>query len=326
VRLRGLGIALVVVLGLAGCARAGTAPRGWHGGQLFLATGNTSGVFYQFGGGYADLVSKYLPGYEVRAEPTGASGDNVTRLAGGDMEIALCNGDTAADAAAARGPDAVHGQEAGKRHTIQALARLYQNSMQVVVRGDAKIHTVADMRGKRVSTSGLNSGTDVLAGRMMEAAGLNPATDLQRLRMSLPDTVNGMRAGTIDALFFIGGLPTPGITDLLDSAPGRFVVLATPDLVGPLAAKYGQVYTSATIPKAVYGSEADLQTIAVPTLLLVPADMPDELAYQLTKVLFDHQRELAKAHPEGANFDRVNGPNTAPLPLHPGARRFYDSG
>jgi TRAP transporter TAXI family solute receptor len=317
VRLRRLGIVLVAVFGLAGCAQAGAAPQRWHNGQLFLATGNTSGTFYQFGGGYADLVSKYLPGYEVRAEPTGASGDNVGRLASGDMELALCNGDTAADAVEGRG------SYTGKRQSIRALARLYRNTMNVVVRSDAKIQTMADMRGKRVSTSTLNSGTDVLAGRMLEAAGLNPDLDIQRLRMSLPDTVNGMRAGTVDVLFFTGGLPTPGITDLLDSEPDKFALLPTGDLAAPLAIKYGSVYSSATIPKDVYKTPTDVTTVVLPTLLLAPADMPDDLAYKLTKVLFDHQDELAKVHPEGANFDRANGQYTQPVVLHPGALRYY---
>ncbi|MCW2641209.1 MAG: transporter solute receptor, family [Dactylosporangium sp.] len=314
-RLRALVITLVIALGLAGCAGA-AAPRRWHDGRLFLATGNTSGTFYQFGGGYADLVSKYLPGYEMRAEPSGASGDNVARLASADMELALCNGDTAADAAEGRGP------YAGKQ-PIRALARLYRNTMNVVVRADAKIRTVADMRDKRVSTSTLNSGTDLLAGRMLEAAGLNADTDVQRLRMSLPDTVNGMRAGSVDALFFTGGLPTPGVTDLLESAPGKFALLPTGDLVAPLAVKYGSVYSSATISKDVYRTATDTETIVLPTLLLVPADMPDDLAYNLTKVLFDHQAELATVHPEGGNFDRATAPNTEPVVLHPGARRYY---
>jgi TRAP transporter TAXI family solute receptor len=312
-------VAVALGLGLAGCTTA-PAPHRWHDGRIFVATGNTTGVFYQFGGGYADLVSMYLPGYEARAEPTGASGDNVTRVASGDMDVALCNGDTAADAATGRGA------YAGRQQPIRALARLYRNNMQVVVRSDEKIRTVADMRGKRVSTSSLNSGTDVLAGRMLEAAGLNPDTDIQRLRLSLPDTVTGIRAGTIDALFFTGGLPTPGITDLVDSAPGTFTVLPTADLVGPLSAKYGQVYTTAAIPAATYKTAADVDTIVVPTLLVVSATMPDQIAYQLTKLLFEHQAELAKVHPEGGKFDRDNGPKTDPVPLHPGALRYYRDG
>ena len=311
---------LAAVLGLAGCVSATPSAPPWHGGRLFVATGNTTGVYYQLGGGYADLISKYLAGYEGRAEPTGASGDNVARVASGDMDIGLCNADTAADAATGRG------LYDGKPQPIRALARLYRNTMQVVVRADAKIHTVADMRGKRVSTSTLNSGTDVLAGRMLTAAGLDPETDLRRLRLSLPDTVAGMKAGTIDALFFTGGLPTPGLSDLLDSAPSTFTVLSTAGLIDALTATYGRVYGTAVIPRAVYKTPNDVGTIVVATLLLVSVDLPDQIAYQLTKLLFEHQAELATVHPEGGRFDRANGPRTEPVPLHPGAQRYYASG
>ncbi|MDT4988703.1 MAG: uncharacterized protein QOI74_2797 [Micromonosporaceae bacterium] len=311
-----LVVAVTMAAALAGCAQGG-GPHRWHDGRLFVATGNTSGVFYQFGGGYADLISQYLPGYEARAEPTGASGDNVARIVSGDMDVALCNGDTAADAAIG------HGAYQGKPLPVRALARLYRNTMQVVVRGDQNIHAIADLRGKRVSTSTLNSGTDVLAGRMLEAAGLNPDSDIRRLRLSLSETVNGMRSGTVDALFFTGGLPTPGITDLIDSAPGKFVVLPTAALLSALQSKFGQAYTEAPIGKAVYHTPADIDTIVVPTMLLVSATMPDDLAFQLTRLLFVHQSELAKVHPEGANFDLANGPKTDPVPLHPGAVRYY---
>ena len=312
--------ALACVLALAGCAFAPPAPRPWHDGRLFVATGNTTGVYYQFGGGYADLISKYLPGYEARAEPTGASGDNVARVASGDMDIGLCNGDTAADAATGRG------FYAGKPQPIRSLARLYRNTMQVVVRNDAGIHTVAGMRGKRISTSTLNSGTDVLAGRVLTVAGLDPDTDIQRLRLSLPDTVQGMKAGTIDALFFTGGLPTPGITDLLGTAPEKFSVLPTADLIGAMNARYGKVYETATIPKATYKTSEDVATIVLASQLIVSVDMPDDIAYQLTKLLFEHQAELAKVHPEGGRFDRANGPRTESVPLHPGALRYYQTG
>ena len=311
---------LASVLSLGGCATAPPAPKLWHDGRLFVATGNTTGVYYQFGGGYADLVSKYLPGFEARAEPTGASGDNVVRVASGDMDIGLCNGDTAADAITGRG------LFDGKPQPVRALARLYRNTMQVVVRNDANIRKVADMRGKRVSTSTLNSGTDVLAGRVLEAAGLDPDTDIRRLRLSLPDTVAGMKAGGVDALFFTGGLPTPGLADLLDSAPNTFSVLDTADLIDTLTSKYGEVYWTATIPKSTYKQPADVSTIVLASLLLVSKDMPDDIAYELTKVLFEHQDELAKVHPEGGKFDRANGPRTDPVPLHPGAQRYYQTG
>ena len=214
---RVLTVALVL-LATGGWPRSMTAPRAgadlWHGGRLFIATGNTTGVFYQIGGGYADLITRYLPGYEAHAESSGASGENIKRVATGDFDIGFSNGDTAADAVAGKAPFA------GKPQKIVALSRIYRNYVHCIVRTAANINTFADLRGKRVSTSSPNSGTDILAGRILAAGDLDPDKDVLRQRLSLPETTKGMQAGTTDALVFTGGLPTPGISDLLASAPG----------------------------------------------------------------------------------------------------------
>jgi TRAP transporter TAXI family solute receptor len=87
----------------------------------------------------------------------------------------------------------------------------------VIVGSNAGINTIADMRGKRVSTGAPNSGTEVIANRMLQAAGLDPAKDIQAQRTELGKTVEGMKDGSIDAMFWSGGLPTSGITDLFVS-------------------------------------------------------------------------------------------------------------
>ncbi|GHJ52193.1 C4-dicarboxylate ABC transporter substrate-binding protein [Nonomuraea sp. TT08I-71] len=312
--------ALLLAALLAGCGGADTGPRAWHDGRIFLATGNTTGVYYQLGGGYADLISRHLPGYEARAEPTGASVENITRLAGGDMEIAFSLADTAADAVSGRG--AFDGQP----QPVRALARVYSNYTHVIVRAGRKIDTFADLRGKRISTGSPRSGTDIIAGRLLAAAGIDPDQDIQRLNLSLPETVQRMRAGTLDGMFFSGGLPTPGIKDLLSSAPGAFRLLPLTDLAEPLAARYGPVYTTAVLPKEVYGTPAPTPTITVANVILVAADMPDQLAYDLTRVLFTWQGELIKVHPEAANFTRESAAASQPIPLHPGAVRYYRNG
>ncbi|MFI7279128.1 TAXI family TRAP transporter solute-binding subunit [Micromonospora chersina] len=312
--------ALLLAALLAGCGGADTGPRAWHDGRIFLATGNTTGVYYQLGGGYADLISRHLPGYEARAEPTGASVENITRLAGGDMEIAFSLADTAADAVSGRG--AFDGQP----QPVRALARVYSNYTHVIVRAGRKIDTFADLRGKRISTGSPRSGTDIIAGRLLTAGGIDPDKDIQRLNLSLPETVQRMRSGTLDGMFFSGGLPTPGIKDLLASAPGAFRLLPLTDLAEPLAARYGPVYTTAVLPKEVYGTPAPTPTITVANVILVAADMPDQLAYDLTRVLFTWQGELIKVHPEAANFTRESAAASQPIPLHPGAVRYYRNG
>ncbi|WP_320064905.1 TAXI family TRAP transporter solute-binding subunit [Micromonospora sp. RTGN7] len=314
-------VALSAVLLASGCGSdAAPRPTPWHEGRIFLATGNTTGVYYQLGGGFADLISRYLPGYEARAEPTGASGENITRVTSGDMEIAFSLADTAADATAGR--DAFQ----GRPQQVRALARVYSNYTHVLVRADTKITQLSDLRGRRVSTGSPRSGTDVIAGRLLTAAGMDPNRDVDRARLSLPDTAARMRAGTLDAMFFSGGLPTPGITDLLAAAPGKFRFLPIADLIEPLTAVYGPVYTTADLPAKAYGTPAAVPTVTVANMILVSVDMPDKLAYDLTTLLFAHQTELGAVHPEGRNFDRMSAANTDPIPLHPGASRFYQGG
>jgi TRAP transporter TAXI family solute receptor len=308
--------------GLAGCASDTASAKSdlWHNGRLFIATGNTTGVFYQLGGGLADLITNYVPGYEARAEPTNASAENTQRVSSGDFDIAFVNGDTAADAAGGKA------SFEGKPQRIVALARIYRNYVHCIVRTNAKITKFADLKGKRVSTGSAGSGTDILAGRILQAGGLNPDTDITRQRISLPETAKGMAAGTTDALFFTGGLPTPGITDLMSAGPTQYTFLALDPQLPPLTQKYGSVYGVAKLAKATYNLPDDVQTIVLFNMLIASPDMPDQLAHDITKALFEHQPELAKVHPEGGNFDKGSAPNTDPVPLHPGARAYYETG
>lgn len=321
IRRRALAAGLAALLAVAGCTNSGASSEGdaWHGGRIFVATGNTTGVYYQLGGGYADIITRHLPGYEARAEPTGASGENISRVANGDMQIAFSLADTAADAI--QGSGAFNQQP----HKVLALARIYSNYTHVIVRKSAKISSMAKLRDKRVSTGSPKSGTDMLAGRLLEAAGLDPESDIRRQRISLPETVKGMRDGTLDAMFFSGGLPTPGIKDLMIGSPGKFEFLAIADLLEPLSAKYGPVYAVGELPKEAYHTTDNVQTIVVPNILLVSPEMPEQLAFDLTRLLFQYQHELTAVHPEGRNFDRRSAAVTDPILLHPGAKRYYES-
>ncbi|MGC4895291.1 TAXI family TRAP transporter solute-binding subunit [Micromonospora sp. DT31] len=317
---RRLVAALVGLALVAGCGAERPDSQVWHDGRIFVATGNTTGVYYQLGGGYADLITQHLPGYEARAEPTGASVENITRVASGDMEIAFSLADTASDAVQGRGTFDKQPQP------VRALARVYSNYTHVIVRTSGKIDSFADLRGKRVSTGSPRSGTDIIAGRLLTAAGMDPTRDIQRFNLSLPETVKQMRTNDLDAMFFAGGLPTPGVKDLLSSAPGKFRLLPLAELVEPLDARYSGVYTAATLPKDVYGTPEPTPTITVANVLVVPVDMPEQLAYDLTRVLFTWQGDLIRVHPEAANFNRASAAATGAVPLHPGALRFYRTG
>ncbi|GIJ46299.1 C4-dicarboxylate ABC transporter substrate-binding protein [Virgisporangium aliadipatigenens] len=301
---------------LAACSSPDT-PKRWHDGRLFIATGNTTGVFYQLGGGLADVIERHLPGYSARAEPTGASGENIQRVTSGDMDVAFTLADSAADAF--RGQNAFK----DKPQQIRALSRVYRNYTHVVARTGLGIKSLKDLAGKKVSTSSPNSGTDVLAGRLLKAAGVDPDTGMTRQRLSLPETTKGMKAGTTDAMFFSGGLPTPGITDLLTGPDkAKFELVKSDEVLEPLRQQYGSAYSVGQIEKGVYDQLTPVASICVSILLVVDQSMPENLAYDLTKILYERQQELIEVHPEAGNYDRTSGPDTDPVPLHPGAARY----
>ena len=285
--------------------------------RLSIATGNTTGVYYSLGGAYAEVIGKASGGkLKATAAETSASLQNIQQLVAGTHQIAFSLADTAADA--------VEGKESfDSPQPIAALARLYPNYTQVVARTNAGINSIADMRGKRVSTGAPNSGTEVIANRMLEAAGLDPSKDIQAQRTELGKTVEGMKDGSIDAMFWSGGLPTSGITDLFTSQRGNVKFLDVTSTLDKLK-EINPIYERGVIPASTYQTPGDAPTVVVPNLLLVKDDLDGNTACVLTKALFDNKAELVKVNKaaDGINLDTAR--QTSPVTLHPGAQKALD--
>jgi TRAP transporter TAXI family solute receptor len=306
--------ALIALLALAGCGGGG----GGGGGdsrRLSIATGGTGGVYFVYGGGLAKLISSSMEGYEATAEVTSASVDNMTLIADEKTAIAFTLADTASDA--------VQGRESFKEKVpAQALARLYTNYTQVVTTAGKGIERIEDLKGKRVSVGSPNSGTEVIALRVLEAAGLDPQADLRRQQLGVAESVQAVKDGSLDAFFWSGGLPTGAVTDLATSR--EIALLPTDEYVAPLRDRYGEAYAETTIEADTYkGVSQGVAVIGVPNYLVVNQSMSEDLAYQLTKLLFDKKSELVKVHPEANNLDLDTAQQVTPVELHPGARRYY---
>ncbi|WP_433239248.1 TAXI family TRAP transporter solute-binding subunit [Streptosporangium sp. CA-135522] len=292
------------------------ADRSTAGKRLSIATGNTTGVYYVLGGGLADQIGKNIPGYQATAEATGASVENIQRVVRGDSDIAFTLADSAADAVAGKGSFT-------SPQPIRAIARLYDNYTQVVATTGSGVKSVADLRGKRVSTGSPNSGTEVIALRLLRAAGLDPDKDVSRQSLGLPESVQGIKDGNLDALVWSGGLPTPGITDLVTTLKGEVAFVPLDAVLASVRREHGEVYARGTIAKDVYATPADVSTIAVPNLLVVNEKMDPVLAGNLARLLLDHRADLAKIHPAAGGITRENAPRTDPVPLHDGAKHYY---
>ena len=313
-------VAVLSLLVLAACGGEGAGRAGSTGaaggGRLSIATGGTSGVYYVYGGGLANVISRNLPGTAATAEATSASVDNMRLIDAKRSNLAFVLADTATDAVKGRGAFTAPVKAA-------SLGTLYTNYTQVVAKAGSGIDAISDLRGKRVSVGSPGSGTEVIAVRVLEAAGMDAGKDISKAGLGVGESVAALRDGTIDAFFWSGGLPTSGITDLATS--DRIVLLPTTEFLSAMQDKYGQAYQRDVVPAGVYqGVDREVGVIGVPNLLVVNQDMPEEQAYQITKLLFEKKSDLVAVHPEAKNLDPQRARQTGEVALHPGAKRYYD--
>ena len=286
---------------------------------IAIATGGTGGVYYPLGGGLANILSKNLPGVQATAEVTGGSVDNLKLIGSGQSEVAFSMADAALDA--------LNGEDKfkGNKVEVRTLMVLYPNRMHVVTIEGTGIETMADLKGKRVSTGSPGSATEVMAFRVIEAAGLDKDKDMRRERLGVAESVNALKDKKIDAFFWVGGLPTAAVTDL-GATPGvKIKLIDHADVVDKMNAKYGALYAAGFIPAKTYPGQDKDNAISVVWNILVTSDkMADAMAYDIVKTIFDKRAALIAVHKESANFKLENQTATAsPIPWHPGAVKYF---
>jgi hypothetical protein len=287
--------------------------------RLSIATGGTGGVYYPYGGAIAKVITEHLPGVEATAEVTAASVDNLKLVRDRKSDLGFTLADSLDEAVKGEGVF-----EAGGAAPVRALAVLYSNYTHLVVRGGVAARA-ADLRGRTVSIGAAGSGTELVATRILRAAGLDAATDITPVSLGVAQSVDALKDGKIDAFFWSGGVPTAAVLDLASTPGVSWRLLANDDVLPTMQATYGQaLYTRLMVPKAAYtGLTADVPVVGVANLLVVHAGMRDQLAYDITRLLFEHQPDLVAVHPEAARLGLATATARSPAPFHPGALRYY---
>ncbi|MEO7854648.1 MAG: TAXI family TRAP transporter solute-binding subunit, partial [Rubrivivax sp.] len=284
-----------------------------------IATGGTGGVYYPLGGGIAAALSKYVPGMQATAEVTGGSVDNLKLIATGKPYIGLTMVDATLDAYQGTG------KFKDNKVPVSTLMILYPNRMHVVTVEGRGINTMKDLKGKRVSTGSPGSATEVMAFRVIEAAGLDKDSDLKRERLGVAESVNAVKDGKIDAFFWVGGLPTAGVTDLANTPGTKLKMIDHADTVPAMNKQYGNLYIEDVISKDVYrGMDTDNKQATVMNILVTNASMDNATAYNIVKTIFDKRDDLIAVHKEAMNFKLENQKASAsPIPFHPGAVKYF---
>jgi TRAP transporter TAXI family solute receptor len=287
--------------------------------RISIGTGGTGGVYYPLGGGLAAILSKYVPGMEATAEVTAGSIANLQLIGGGRSELGFTMADSAWDAY--QGLD----KFTGKKVALRTLCVFYPNRMHVVTVEGRGINKFTDLKGKRVSTGAPASGTEIMAMRLIEAYGLDPNKDMTRERLSVAESVNAIKDGKIDALFWVGGVPTPSITDLAATPGVKIKLIDHGDGAENMRKKTGPIYVKNKILAHAYpGQDADSTNVDVWNLLVVPENADEKLVYEITKTMFEKKAELVQVHKDASFLELANQTtNASPIPFHPGAIRYF---
>ena len=284
--------------------------------MLSVVTGGTGGVYYPLGGALANVLSDALPGYQVSSEVTGGSIDNLKLVAAGQADVGFSMVDAAWDALNGRA------RFEGAKLAVRTLVVLYPNQMHAVTVDGTGIDSMRDLAGHRVSVGSPGSATELMALRVLESYGL--LDSLARERLSVAESVNAMKDRKIDAFFWAGGLPTAAVTDLAATPGVRIKLLDHADAVATMNRTYGPLYAEGTISRTVYpGMRTDSRNATVWNILFVSDRMPEDLAYQIAKTVFERRDALIAVHKEAEQIALANQTRRlSPIPFHPGTVRY----
>jgi hypothetical protein len=280
-----------------------------------VLTGGTSGVYYPLGVAIGKIFSDKIPNVKTQVQATKASVENLVLLQQGRGELAFTLGDSLK--AAWNGDE-----EAGfkrKMDKLRTIGAIYPNYIQIVATSDSKIATLADLKGKSLSVGAPKSGTELNSRAILAAAGMS-YKDIGKVEyLPFAESVDLMKNRQLDATLQSAGLGVASLKDLSTSAP--ITVVAVPKQI---VDKIGPPFVAAIIPANTYaGQDKDVPTAAVVNYLVTSSDVSDDVAYQMTKLIFESLPELANAHVAGKEIKLETAATGSPVPLHPGAIRYY---
>lgn len=300
--------------------------------QFFrIGTGSISGVYFPVGGLIASAISHPpgasvcgeggscgVPGLIAVAQASRGSVSNVRNLHAGRIESALVQADVAY--LAFKGKPPFEGDKGVPE--LRAIANLYVEAVHVVVRADSPIHSIEDLRGRRVSLDLMGSGTRSLARKVLKGYGLGP-TALRHVNSQVGPAVDRLRSGKIDAFFFVGGYPAPTISRLAEDVPLRLLSIKG---AGAEEIRKGDRFLEpVTIPAAAYDRKAPTPTLGVRALFVVSESVGEDVVYGVTRALWHPTtRNILDQGPPVTQQMRIENALTGlTIPLHKGAARFY---
>ncbi|USG67851.1 TAXI family TRAP transporter solute-binding subunit [Brevibacillus ruminantium] len=280
-----------------------------------IATGGASGPYFTIGGALAKVYKEKL-GYNAAVRSTDGSVENVRLLEGGKVDVAFAMSDVASFA--------LGGKEgfrsSGPAKHMRSMAGLYLNYVQIVTLKDRAIHSVHDLKGKRVGVGAPNSGVEVNARMILGEHGIT-YNDIRPEYLSYAEAIEQLKNNAIDAAFVTSGLPNAAVLDL-QSTDEVVIVPIQPEAIEQLTKQF-PFFEKVQLPAGIYQNDKPVPTVAIRNILLVRSDLTDAQVYKLTKAFFENLDVLQEAHEAAEQIDRQEAGKDLVVPLHPGAAKFY---
>jgi len=300
-------LSVCISLALAGPVAAKTT-------FISIGTGGTGGIYYPYGGGVAEIWSKYVKGVRAVAEVTGASVENVKLAHKGETVI----GEVMADVAVA-GYEGLS-KFKGKKHNILSMAIMYPNLLQVVALKKNNITNIEQVKDKNISTGSPGSGTNFMAEVVLKALGV-PLDSYKDSRLSFTESSNALKDGTIKVGTWSVGPGTSSILDLSTTHDINIIPFTPAQAKKVLAAN--KSYSFVELAGGVYrGVDKPVPTIGVWNVMICQKSLDTDLVYKLVKALYEHNDYLCKIHPSAAYTTAENAVKYSPIPLHPGTIKY----
>ncbi|NLY50486.1 MAG: TAXI family TRAP transporter solute-binding subunit [Firmicutes bacterium] len=327
-RILTLGVLLLVVaLVAAGCGGGGGQQQQPQQGseqpapaaqeqKMVLATGGAAGTYYPLGGGMASIWNSKLQGYNVTAQATGASVENLRLVEQKEVELALTQNDIAEYAH--KGIEAFEGQAIT---SSVGIATLYPEVIQIIVPKESPIKSITDLKGRKVSVGAPGSGNEANARQILDVFGLS-YKDIEPFYLSYAESADQFKDNHIDVIMLTTGAPNAGIQDVATVKAIR-VLPFTEEEVKKIQEKY-PFFSTFTLPANTYtGQTEDVLTIAVQACFFGHKDLPEDVVYDLTKTLWENKDELARINAKAEYMDPDDPVKGITVPIHPGALKYY---
>ena len=288
----------IVLFALTGCTTSGSTIR--------FGAADIGGMYYSFANTFTELANEQGYDFTCKVRTTAGSNANIRLLSDGYIEIGLAQADLIADAYKTN-------------EDLRAIAGLYTETCQLVVRADSNIQTLDDLSGHTVSIGAEESGTERNATQILEFAGM-PSSLVATKNLDYIEATKELKAGDIDAFFCTAGLTTTVIDELSNECDIRLIPLT--DTVISKMLESSLAYTSEVIPAGT-GQTTDISTIGVKSVLITKADVSDDTIEQLTSLLFEKENEISYSNSLKLELTYDFATDDIPIPFHDGAKRYY---